>query len=646
MTGKPTYEELEKRIQELEQVESKHTRSVETLRESEGMLRAISDTASDSIFCKDINRRYTFVNPSMLKLLAFTKTDLIGKTPEEVFDKEDAAIVNEVDDRTLNGENISEVRSININGEPYFFHTIQVPLLDSDGNITGIGGIVRDITESKQMEKALRESKMRMKAMSEASFEAIFISKKGICLEQNMAAKKMFGYTNAEILGRAGTEWIAPEDREQVMSNILSGNEKLYEVNALRKDGTIFPCEIQGKMIEYQGRSFRVTALQDITERKQAEETLRLMKYGVDHANDGIFWLNSKGHLIHVNNSACNTLGYSREELLSMHIAQVDTKISIENWPDRFAKLKHIKLDKFESQHLTKDGQLILIEVTSSYIEFEGEEGIFSFVRDITERKKAEEMLLLSKQKLKKNGKELKVANTLLNQEITERKQAEALLRKNEKQLKTLNKHLIYAEEKERSNISVNLHDTVVQTLGLSVSKIKTMEESDDVNNVAMLSDVQELIEQSLNEIRQLIYQLCPPVLKDFDIATAIGFLVEEINEKFHFDITFINNLEDSIDIDEPKKITLYRAANELILNIIKHSGVKEAKIEFSKNKSAVFLKVEDNGIGFDMAAINENHFNGFGLYGLSERCENMDGNVKIESILGKGTKTTICLPV
>ncbi|MBU8912159.1 MAG: PAS domain S-box protein [Desulfobacterales bacterium] len=116
-----------------------------------------------------------------------------------------------------------------------------------------------------------------MKAMSEASFEAIFISEKGVCLEQNLAAEKMFGYTHAEIVGKPGTELIVPENREQVMNNMLSGNEKPYEVTALRKDGTIFPCEIHGKMTEYQGRSFRVTALRDITERKQAEDTI---KYG------------------------------------------------------------------------------------------------------------------------------------------------------------------------------------------------------------------------------------------------------------------------------------------------------------------------------------------------------------------------------
>jgi PAS domain S-box-containing protein len=134
----------------------------EALRESEERLRTITDTALDSIFCKDINRRYTFVNPSMIQLMDCTEADLLEKVPEEVFDKEDAAIVNEVDERTLNGESISEVRSLSIAGKQYTFHTIQVPLHDSDGNITGISGVVRDITEQKRTQEALQRANDEM----------------------------------------------------------------------------------------------------------------------------------------------------------------------------------------------------------------------------------------------------------------------------------------------------------------------------------------------------------------------------------------------------------------------------------------------------------------------------------------------------
>jgi len=120
------------------------------------------------------------------------------------------------------------------------------------------------------------------------------------------------------------------------------------------------------------------------------------------------------------------------------------------------------------------------------------------------------------------------------------------------------------------------------------------------------------------------------------------NYFFEEINEEFHTDITYINNFDGLLHIDEFKKITLYRAANELIINIRKHSGVKEAKVELSQNNNFVLLKIEDHGVGFDMTSVKKSHSQGFGLYGLSERCNNMDGEFKIESTPGKGTKAIL----
>jgi two-component system cell cycle sensor histidine kinase/response regulator CckA len=118
----------------------------------------------------------------------------------------------------------------------------------------------------------LQDDSELFRALSRASFEAIFLSEKGICLAQNQRAEEMFGYTSEEAVGRPGTDWIAHSDREMVMQNMVAGFEQPYEARALRKDGSTFPCEIQGKMMRYRGRGIRVTALIDITERKQIEQ--------------------------------------------------------------------------------------------------------------------------------------------------------------------------------------------------------------------------------------------------------------------------------------------------------------------------------------------------------------------------------------
>jgi diguanylate cyclase (GGDEF)-like protein/PAS domain S-box-containing protein len=136
-------------------------------------------------------------------------------------------------------------------------------------------GIAHDITEQLAAKQALGQREAHLRALSEAAFEAIFISEEGVCLGQNLAAEKHFGYTLNEALGRSGLEWIAPESRELVQQNMLGGYCEPYEVLALRKDGSTFPAEIRGRSMPYRDRMVRVTALRDITDRRDAEQRLQ-----------------------------------------------------------------------------------------------------------------------------------------------------------------------------------------------------------------------------------------------------------------------------------------------------------------------------------------------------------------------------------
>ncbi len=144
--------------------------------------------------------------------------------------------------------------------------------------------IANSVALRKQAENDLQSSETRLQALSSASFEAIFLSEKGICVDQNQTAEQIFGYTHAEAVGRRGTDWIVPEDRELVKTFMLSGYEKSYETIGLRKDGTSFPCEIQARMSRIGGRTIRMTALRDITHRRRTEEENQLLERQVQHA--------------------------------------------------------------------------------------------------------------------------------------------------------------------------------------------------------------------------------------------------------------------------------------------------------------------------------------------------------------------------
>jgi len=253
--------------------------------------------------------------------------------------------------------------------------------------------------------------------------------------------------------------------------------------------------------------------------------------------------------------------------------------------------------------------------------------------------------------------KELTDANISLTLEVTERKHTEekvknlnkALDRKVKErtnELKRLNEHIIYAEENERKAVAVDLHDSVAQSLALSISKIKNIQESCEPNNLEIISEIQGHLELAVKETRSLIYQLSPPILDDFEIDIALGFLIEESNQKHDMDIKYINIIDNPIHLTKSNKTTLYRSVNELINNIIKHSGSKDAEIEISKKENFILLRVEDTGVGFDSNKFTKKNFYGFGIYSISERIKNLGGNFVLFSKLGKGTKILLSIPI
>jgi signal transduction histidine kinase len=211
--------------------------------------------------------------------------------------------------------------------------------------------------------------------------------------------------------------------------------------------------------------------------------------------------------------------------------------------------------------------------------------------------------------------------------------------------LKHLNEQLIDAEEMERKAVASDLHDGVVQNLAMSISTIKDIKESTIIPNKQVLSDIQGYLEQSVREIRSLIYKLAPPILDDFDIEIALGVLVEEIKIKYKGNIEYINNIKGPILFDKTTKTVLYRAVNELITNIIKHSESETANVIVSETKNMMQICVEDDGVGFCLEKIQHTQISSFGLSNLMERIKNINCDIKIFCEPGKGTKILLLAP-
>jgi PAS domain S-box-containing protein len=232
-----------------------------------------------------------------------------------------------------------------------------------------------------------------------ASFEGIVIHNNGIVFEVNDAFLQMTGYDRSDLIGKYGLGILTQESQDAVRHQVAIGSEEPYEVTIKRKDGTLFAAEIHGKNMCYKGLPARVTAARDITERKRAEEAIRTSEANyraiLDAANDAIFAHDvDTGLILEVNRTMCEMYGYTAEEAKQLSISDLSaeeppyTQQSAFEWLSR-AKDGEPQLFEWKAKH--KSGRLFWVEVNLKVASIGGRNRILAVVRDISERKQAEE---------------------------------------------------------------------------------------------------------------------------------------------------------------------------------------------------------------------------------------------------------------
>jgi PAS domain S-box-containing protein len=238
--------------------------------------------------------------------------------------------------------------------------------------------------------------------------------------------------------------------------------------------------------------------------------------------------------------------------------------------------------------------------------------------------------------------------------DITKRKLTEIALKRSlkqirnyQKKLKDLNTELTLAEEKERRRIAENLHDSLGQTLSLVYIKLSSiMNGKTDPQLQQTLNEISELLKNAIAESRILTYDLSPPVLYELGLIPAFKWKLEQIGEKCNIETILISECE-KIDIKKEFKILVYRIVAELLNNVIKHAFADLVELQVKRTKEFYYITVRDNGIGFIKKRSNMVTLKGgFGLMSITERLENIKGNMEIKSGKGKGTKVTVRIPV
>jgi len=507
------------------------------------------------------------------------------------------------------------------------------PVIGENDDIEKIIHICTDITEKARAEEKLKEKEHIINSATSVITTADL---DGRMTYVNPAFLRMWGFDDAgEVLGRHFSEYWMVKRPDDIMHSLLKYGNWSDEIKARKKDGTLFDVQVHAStVVDKKGTPVAfMSSCNDITDRKRTEGALQFTQFAVDHYSDAAFWMGHDARFIYVNEAACRSLGYTRDELLEMAVYDIDPDFPEEAWPDHWADLKTRGSFIIQSHHKTKDGRVFPVELSVNYVKFGEKEYNCAFARDISERRRME----AEKDKLRT--------------QLQQAKKIEAIA--------TL-----------AGGIAHDFNNALsVITTGIDLLRL---DHSDDTDVVAQLRPMSDSAHRMADLSNQLIayakggkYQAKTVSLSRFvedEVPAFFGSDDEgiylEINvpsdaPNVHADVSQLGMVLSSI-------ITNAKEAIEGAGCIQVSTGSIDADQEFIDKRPGLktgryaFLKIEDDGKGMDKETLRKvfepffttkSHGRGLGMAATYGIVKNHDGWIDIDSGLGKGTSVQIYLP-
>jgi PAS domain S-box-containing protein len=311
-------------------------------------------------------------------------------------------------------------------------------------------------------------------------------------------------------------------------------------------------------------------------------------------------------------------------------VASDISQFNPEDWADLVTRVQkeHI-VPGHESLHRRLDGTKIW--VVANVVGRFGKTGeltaIQGYVFDDTERKRAEEAL--------------RDLNATLESKVAQRT---VELEHRARQLQKLTLDLSQAEERERKRLAGILHDDLQQVLAAAKFHLSVLHGrgKDDTGVQRIAARVTDLLGDAIDKSRSLSHELSSPALARGDVAGALESLAEQMQTRHGLTVRL--DLCERVQLaSEPLRVLLYRAAQELLFNVVKHAGVREATLRLRRRRDRLCLSISDKGRGFDSRELGK--AGGFGLRSVRERTELLGGRLKIRSTKGKGSTFLLAVP-
>ena len=374
-------------------------------------LDKLFNAAPEAIALHGLDDRIVDINDEFTRVFGYTREEAIGRqindlvAPDELWDE-----ATDISKRVVNGERIGlESRRKRKDGTRIDVSILGAPIFH-EGKQIGDYAIYRNITERKKAEQEILLQKTYLESLLNSAPEAIvFHDTSDIVVNVNDEFLRMFGYTREEAIGQPINSLVAPRNRADEaasLSNIVIHGERVEaESKRRRKDGTVFDVSILGAPIFHEGKQIGVYAIyRDISERKRAEVEILIQKTYFERlfnsAPEAVLLHDNDDRVVNVNEEFVRMFGYTREEAIGRPVNELVAPEEFMAEASRFSQMSFRgERVEAETKRKRKDGTLMDVSILGAPVLYEGQQiAVYAIYRDITERKKEEEIRIREKE--------------------------------------------------------------------------------------------------------------------------------------------------------------------------------------------------------------------------------------------------------
>ncbi len=443
----------------------------------------------------------------------------------------------------------------------------------------------------------------------------------GRILFVNDSWQELLGRSADEVEGRAFVELVAGDDQDRFRegyARILSaGFVHDLEVEVRCGDDTTAQVSIDGRIrADDEGASKEVVCvLRDTRLEKQVQREREFFNTMLESLTHPLYVINIQDHVVVLANAAACMGPLDETSTCHKLTHGSDTPCDSRTCPCPIEWVKSTGQPLMvEHTHYDRQGRARNFEVHCyPIVESDGEvRQIIEYCLDVTDRKQAEEKLLVYQE-----------------------------------QLRTLASDLSLAEERERHRIATELHDGIGQLLALMKMKLGTLLNRDESRPICTdLDEISELLAQVIRDARVLTSELSPPVLYELGLLPGIEWLLARHREERGVSVSMKDDGEPK-PLDRDVEVLLFRSVRELLINSAKHSGAENVSVTLRRSGHRLRIEVCDDGVGFaESPSMEATDGSGFGLFSIRERLNHLNGCFEVQDLAGGGTCCVLEVPL